>query len=1043
MTSPAYLSDHSPGHGALPPRSRLVSDAPTLDLTGTWDFRLHPVADPDVAPWQDSDAAPWESIVVPSHWVLAADGRHGRPVYTNVRYPFPVDPPHVPDENPTGDHRRTFALPDEAGWSGAERVLLRFDGVESTYQVWLNGVVVGVGKGSRLVHEFDITDHLEAGENVLAVRVHQWSDASYLEDQDQWWLPGIFREVTLLARPSGGVEDVWLRTAYDHRTAEGTVGVELRAGPDAYPVSLEVPELGVSARWERAEDVAPVPAGQVEPWSAEVPRRYEAVVISRGERVRLHVGFRTVRVAGDRFEVNGRQVIFRGVNRHEIEATRGRVFDADHARGDLELMKRHNVNAIRTSHYPPHPGVLDLADELGFWVVDECDLETHGFYLRGWRDSPADAPSDDPRWRDAYLDRIARTVERDKNHPSVVMWSLGNESGTGRNLAAMSAWVHHRDAERPVHYEGDYTGEYTDVYSRMYPSLEEIDAIGGDSGPIAYCSPAQAQRQRRKPFLMCEYIHAMGNGPGGIADYDDRIRAHPRVHGGFVWEWRDHGLLTTTPDGEPYYAYGGDFGETVHDGNFVVDGMVLSDGTPSPGLTEYAAVVAPVHLSLEESGGAQYGEADARGTEDQAAVVRITNERHTADTADLVMRWRVEVDGEEAGSGTLETAPVPAGTTAEIPLPEATGSVLERARQTSPGGEVWLWLVVELAEQTSWAPAGHVLSARQVDLTTSPITGGRPRNDAAPPTAGTRPPTATDGTITMGRARIDSRTGRLTALGGLAIDGPTPELWRAPTDNDRGSGHGSYEDASPEETGGRGAPGPSSADRWAARGLDRLEHRVVGVQVGDDRVVTRLRSGAAAAAAAIETTLTYLVDDAGDLVLRVDVVPVGPWEGTWPRVGVRLSLPSALAHADWLGPGPGEAYPDSRDAALVGRHDRSVDELSTGYAMPQETGHRPEVRRLRLTGSDAGLELRSFSAGLGGGGAAVHAGRPGFTVSRHTAQELTTATHPHELAPSEHVHLYLDAAQHGLGSRSCGPDVRPRDQLWPAAHSFVVALRPL
>ena len=319
-----------------------------------------------------------------------------------------------------------------------------------------------------------------------------------------------------------------------------------------------------------------ITVGAVEPWSAETPRLYDVEIVATGETIRLRTGFRTVEIRGDRFLVNGRQVIFRGMNRHETHPVRGRVFDAEHARADMILMKQHNVNAIRTSHYPPHPEVLTLADELGFWVIDECDLETHGFVFSGWVDNP----SDDVAWRDAYLDRIERTVERDKNHPSIVIWSLGNEAGTGVNLAAMAQWVRGRDPERPVHYEGDYTGAYTDIYSRMYPNLTETAAIGGEHGPLLECGPAEARRVRSKPFLMCEYVHAMGNGPGAIAEYDELAEQYGRLHGGFVWEWRDHGLLTHAADGTPYYGYGGDFGEVVHDGNFVMDGMVLPDDSP-------------------------------------------------------------------------------------------------------------------------------------------------------------------------------------------------------------------------------------------------------------------------------------------------------------------------------------------------------------------------------------------------------------------------------------------------------------------------------
>ncbi|WIB11715.1 glycoside hydrolase family 2 TIM barrel-domain containing protein [Curtobacterium sp. MCPF17_052] len=536
---------------------------------------------------------------MPSHWVLHG---HGAPSYTNVQYPFPVDPPHPPDENPTGDHRRTFTLPDS--FDGAARVLLRFDGVESHYRVWLNDTVVGWSTGSRLATEFDVTSLLRPGSNEIRVRVHQWSAASYLEDQDQWWLPGIFRDVTLLARPTAPIDDVFVRagwtaspgdvvsagTAASGRPSTGTGTISVPTIDAVFPVHFAVPELGVDVTWASADDVAPITVEGVEPWSAELPRLYDATLTSGGggavggsldgETVSLRLGFRSVQIVGDRFLVNGERVVFHGVNRHETHPVRGRVFDEAHARADMALMKQSNVNAIRTSHYPPHPRVLDLADELGFWVVLECDLETHGFEFQGWLGNP----SDDPAWEDAYLDRVARTVERDKNHASIVMWSLGNESGTGRNLAAMAQWVHARDPERPVHYEGDYTGEYTDVYSRMYPTLQETESIGGGPAtPLLGCGPAEAARQRSKPFIHCEYVHAMGNGPGQIAEYEALVDRYPRLHGGFVWEWRDHGLLAHTDDGTPYHAYGGDFHEVVHDGNFVMDGLVLPDDTPHPG----------------------------------------------------------------------------------------------------------------------------------------------------------------------------------------------------------------------------------------------------------------------------------------------------------------------------------------------------------------------------------------------------------------------------------------------------------------------------
>jgi beta-galactosidase len=382
----SYLDDFSPGSGRRSrPRAWLSSDAPTLSLNGEWKFRWSPNAAglDDAAAHPDFDDSAWDSIPVPSHWALpgtsaqAEAGTYGRPIYTNTHYPFPIDPPHVPDENPTGDHRRTFELP---GWS-SERVLLRFDGAESIYRVWLNGIDIGVGKGSRLVQEFDISDVVHSGPNVICVRVHQWSSMSYLEDQDQWWLPGIFRDVTVLSRPYGSVDDLWLRTAY-LPDGSGSIDPEITAPEEAYPLQIEIAELGVRQRFHSPSEVAEFPVGQVEPWSAEVPRLYLARISSAGETLSVRLGFRRVEIARDVLRINGNQVIFRGMNRHEIHPIRGRMFDEQYARADLIMMKRAGVNAIRTSHYPPHPRVLDLADELGFWVLEECDYETHGWLAR-------------------------------------------------------------------------------------------------------------------------------------------------------------------------------------------------------------------------------------------------------------------------------------------------------------------------------------------------------------------------------------------------------------------------------------------------------------------------------------------------------------------------------------------------------------------------------------------------------------------------------------------------------------------------------------
>jgi beta-galactosidase len=1021
-----YLNDVGPGRGRRrAARSWLHSDAPAVSLAGEWRFRLlagvpGSLGAPDVLPADEApeafanpafDDGRWDLLPVPSHWVLHGDGRYGSPQYTNVQLPFPQDPPFSPDENPTGDHRRTFTVPAE--WLQRERydaVVLRFDGVESRYKVWVNGIEIGVGTGSRLAQEFDVTEAVTAGVNTLAVRVHQWSASTYVEDQDQWWLPGIYRDVTLQARPARGIEDVWLRAEFDHRSGAGLLVPELRVDDASFPVRLRVPELALDVEWSDASAVAPIPVADVEPWTAERPRLYDAAVTSAdgAETVTLRIGFRTVEIVGDRFLVNGRRVVLHGMNRHETNPDLGRGFDEEFVRRDLELMKRHNVNAIRTAHYPPHPRVLDLADELGFWVMLECDIETHAFHHGGSQFEPGtdewmDNPSEDPAWRAAYLDRIERTVERDKNHPSIVMWSLGNESGTGANLAATAGWVHDRDPGRPVHYEGDHAGDYTDVYSRMYPAIAEVASIGSDSTALLLnASGAQSARQRTKPFLLCEYVHAMGNGPGGIELYEDLVDRYPRLHGGFVWEWRDHGIRTRTADGVEFFGSGGDFGGAgVHDGHFCMDGMVLSDGTPTPGLVEFAAVTAPIRFALASSDG--------------AVTVTVRNLRHSADTGDLRFPWRVERDGHGVAQGVLDVArpdgaALAAGGAVDVVL------VLDPDVLGAGTGELWFTVSAALAQETSWAPVGHVLASGQTALRSHGVTPAvRPAVRAG---AAEQP---VHGRSALGPAEFAD--GRLVALAGVPVAGPRLELWRAPTDNDGGAHLGSYDVSDPMEGRGLGVPGPSYAAQWRNAGLDRLRARVLAVRRTAGTLERRTRWAAADTREGVLLDERWTVeDDAVRLVLHL--VPTSRWAVVWPRFGVRFDLPVDVDGAQWFGTGPGESYPDSRRGVLVGRYRAGIEQLTFPYAWPQESGHRSDLRRLDLErGGEGWLRLDAGDDRLGR--------RPGFTLARHTAQEVAAATHQHELPPPTSSYLYLDAGQNGLGSRACGPDVWPDALLRP------------
>ncbi len=973
----SYYEDPSPGYGARPPRARLDTDAPRMDLGGTWRFHLAP--NPGQAPdgcWlEDFDDSGWSLLPVPSLWPLHG---YGAPAYTNIDYPFPLDPPHVPDENPTGDHRLVFQL-DES-WPQHPAVL-RFDGVDSCARVWLNGQELGVSRGSRLPVEFAAGPHLRAGRNTLAVRVHQWSSGSYLEDQDMWWMPGIFRDVTLIRCPAGGVEDVFVHADYDAATGRGTLRVDATTR-DGAEARLSVPELDVRAL--PAGDAAHLAA--VTPWTAESPHLYRAVIATDTERVALRIGFRSVAVKDGQFTVNGRPVLLRGVNRHEHHPDHGRALPEQTHREDVLLMKQHNINAVRTAHYPPHPRFLDLCDELGLWVMVECDLETHGF---GANLGPTN-PVDDPAWADACLNRMRRTVERDKNHPCVVMWSLGNESSTGRGLAAMAEWTHHRDPGRPVHYEGDLECRYTDVYSRMYLPHDEVDAIGRHAEAPLEDPVADAQR-RRRPFILCEYAHAMGNGPGGLAEYQELFERYPRLHGGFVWEWIDHGIRQRTPQGQEYFAYGGDFGEPLHDGTFVIDGLVFPDRTPSPGLLELKKVIEPVRISAASDD-------PATGTR-----VRVTNLYDFGDLSHLRFELTLTSNGRPVASKALDVPAISAGAFAEIELPALP----------EVDGEGWITIRATLSGDHPWAPAGHEVAWAQIPA------ADRHRARHVPPL----PPDPTpvprrthDGTLSLGGGVFDARTGRLIRLGTVDVDGPLLDLWRAPTDNDRSER--------------LGRAGGSVA--WRRSGLHRLLHRVDEVLDVAEGLLVRTWVAAAAQAAGMATEYRWSVDGDG-LVLTVQVEPRGDWDCGLPRLGVRMAVPGALGGIEWFGRGPGEAYPDSRSATRVGRYASTVDEWQTRYVVPQENGARVDVRWAELR-DDGGRGLRVE---------AVEQQYFALTARRWSTQDLDAARHATDLVPSELIFLHLDIAQHGLGSASCGPDVLPRYQLEATARTWRLRLRPL
>lgn len=959
ITPTDYLEHTGPPLGTLPPRTA-PDGLPALDLGGCWGFSWS--ADSTDLP-EGFEAGRGEAaatIDVPSHWQLQG---WGRPQYTNSQYPFPLDVPHVPFENEVGSYRRLFEVPQ--AWRSSGRVLLRFEGVDSTAVVWVNGVQLGLLVGSRLTHEFDVTEHLKAGENLIAVRVHQWSASSYIEDQDQWWLSGIFREVSLRHLPTGVPSDVRVDTDW----ADGAGSITVTAD---VPGRFEISELGFTG--ELGE---PVTIQGVLPWSAESPQLYDVTVYGPSGAVHVRTGFRSVSVSDGVFRVNGARTVLRGVNRHDFHPLRGRALTRQDMLDDVLAIKRANLNALRTSHYPPPPYLLQLCDQYGLYVIDECDLETHGFIDV----DPEGNPVDDPRWTQALVSRMGSMVTRDRNHPCIVMWSLGNEADTGFNLAAMAAWTKSADPSRPIQYECDRETAYTDVWSQMYTPHQELAAIAQRAEP-ALPDLAQDARRRAKPYLLCEYGHAMGNGPGGLLEYRDLIESSQRCAGAFVWELIDQGLTTTDAAGNTIVGYGGDLGEVLHSGNFCCDGLLFADRSPSPGMAQVAAVNAPIRLAF--------------GTD---SIVISSAYDHTG-TANLSYRWTLTDNGIEVDAGELPVPVLGPGDQADVRFPEIP--------RGADSGELVFTVSVQLAAEAAWAPAGHEIAFAQHVVSAGPARV-QLRSPAVAATVfqqdGPDRDSSLERIVSVGPARIDRYTGMLVELGGVTLVGPRLELWRAPTDNDRG----------PDEA-------TAVASAWSRLGLHRLTHRLTHLDVTGPAVTAVIRTAAAHRRDAVVTTYRWS-SDGHQALCEITVEPVGDWTVPVGRIGWVLELPPEHDAVAWYGGGPGEAYSDSRAASRLGRYETTVPSLHTPYARPQENGQRLDVRwaqvgPLRITGD------RPF----------------GLTVSPYSRRQLAETAHNAALRPEDRLFCHIDLAQHGLGSASCGPGPLPEDVLLLTPQTFTLAM---
>ena len=991
-------------------------------LNGRW--RFHWAPNPGSSPQGFHDVGfddrDWDQIEVPGNWQLQG---YGQPIYTNVQYPFPVDPRlttavqkmrkeadwddlstvrlleevlglplDVPsDHNPTGCYRTRFALPNE--WEG-RRVYLRFEGVDSAFHLWINGRAVGYSQDSRLPAEFDITGYLRAGDNLLAARVYRWSDGSYLEDQDFWRLSGIYRDVVLWAAAPIHLRDFALETELDADYRDATLKVratarnlgqtdalnytleaKLYASTDSGcpPITRSAQTLSVAAG---AEVLIAIDLEVANPhkWSAELPNLYTMLLSLRddgGQVVHVErgrIGFRCVEIIDGQLCVNGKAICIRGVNRHEHDPDTGHTVSRDSMIEDIVLMKRHNINAVRTSHYPNHPEWYHLCDRYGIFVVDEANIESHGIW---------DRPARDLVWRQAMLERVTGMVERDKNHPCIIAWSLGNESGHGPNLEAAANWVHARDPSRPLLYNPAESLPWVDVISPMYPTVEQLAAMAQD--------PAES-----RPIIMCEYAHAMGNSPGGLKEYWDLIERFPRLQGGFVWDWVDQGLRQVTAEGEEWFAYGGDLGDEPNDGNFCMNGLVGPDRTPHPGLLELKKVYEPVAVEpVDLEGG----------------VLRIINKQACEDLSGLEAAWTLEADGQVLQSGALPGLAAPAGGSAEVSIPY-------KMPELAPGAEYWLGLSFTRAGDMLWDLRGREIAWAQFLLPYQAFP-----HPLQPDTMSALTIEETGEAVFVRGQRfvltIDRRTGRISdwRYQGRAVvrRGPQMNLWRAPTDNDA----------------------RRSAERWQAAGLDRLREQLGAISV--ERIkpqVVRVRVDTADPQVGVTSRYNYWVYGTGDLLLEhtVELAQALP---PLPRVGIKLVLPEGFQEFAWYGRGPHETYSDRKQGGRVGVYRSTVRDELVPYETPQEYGNRTDVRWAALTRGDG--------AGL------LAVGQPVLNVSAHqyTARDLANARHAHELTPRQEIILNLDLTQSGLGSESCGPGVLPQYRLEDRRYSYRLRLRPL
>lgn len=940
------------------------------NLNGVWKFMFldAPEYSPEGFFNSDFDVTKMDDITVPGNWQLQG---YGKMHYSDLWYNFPINPPYVPTGNPTGIYKRTFFVEESYR---DKKIIIRFCGVDSAYHLWINGKEVGYSKVARNESEFDITDIIRVGEeNDVTVRVYQWSDGTYLEDQDMWWESGIFRDVELIGVPKDGINDYKVIADLDDEYKNGIFKVEafLRTTKEVN-VTFELVDAGENTVFTKTvvakEGKACIDEviADVNHWTAETPYLYKLfmTVEDDGQIVEVipqNVGFRNIRLNGETFLVNGVAIKFKGVNRHDYSPQNGRVVSREEIEKDIILMKQFNINAIRTSHYPNSYYLYDLCDEYGMYLIAETDLECHGFELTGdykWI-------TDDPSWELAYVSRMTRMIERDKNHPAIIFWSLGNESAFGCNFRKMTDVAHEMDPTRLVHYEGDFDVESADVYSTMYTWIEN---------PKKPYLMKDIIEKSKKPHVHCEYCHAMGNGPGNLKDYQDLVYAHDKLQGGFVWEWFDHGIESFTESGEKYYRYGGDFGDDPSNKDFCIDGLIMPDRTPSPGLYEYKKVIEPITTTAVDI---------------QKGIINLLSRYDFANLDRFNLVYKVMEDDVILQTGFMAVPSIEARANKDITLPYDLSAI-----KVKPGAHYYVNISYQLREDTSYASSGHELATAQFELplykegivvrpegilnvekehTTLHVKGAN---------------FSLDFNLVNGNLMNIVRDGMQ-----VLSKGPRLTLWRAPISNDM-----------------------EIIDKLKKVYFLHLEHEVVMnidyhmegniLKVEVDTINSTTNS-----AWHFKTKYVYTVCPSGDILIDVEGTPSGRVDlapDMLPRIGVSMHLDKSMEHVRYFGMGPGENYADSKEAAQMGLYANTVDGLFTNYVIPQENGNHMGCKWVSMT-NDRGMGLLASTEG-----------DFNFSASWYEDKDLDDAKHTCDLVKRDYIVFNVDYKQNALGTNSCG-----------------------